>query len=443
MKNILLNYSHRIFPSKAQATMLSQQMFIENQVYNIVLQLLQTQAKEFSANKKHFQNMNQFFGTNLSIPSFKNISDSEIDRKVNSILKSRELFGELDTRQQARNIAKRAFWDGFRGKGFASFHRYDSNQGAFSWVNARVKLNETHVRFSKRIGEIKVKRERLFPDNSKIKTVRIKKKNNKFYVIFGIELDKSIKILTDFSKSSKLLGMDTNNGHVDFSNGESLKYRRSFTENELKIKSKKGKGKKTSHQKRLTKLLNEFSNIRKIQIKQSKRIEKSKKFKIKLGSNYKKDRLKLSKLQEKHANRRKNSLDKTSNEILSKEFSILFIENLAVKKMTSKNNKSNGMGDSKQKSMRKNILNFSYGELHSKLEYKAMLMDRLVISVDPAYTSQDCSSCGKRQKMPLSARVYECDCGLKLDRDINSAKNIEAKGQKYFFEELNPSSLAA
>lgn len=40
-------------------------------------------------------------------------------------------------------------------------------------------------------------------------------------------------------------------------------------------------------------------------------------------------------------------------------------------------------------------------------------------------TTQMCSSCGYKQKLELSQRVYECpECGMKLDRDINAAVNI-------------------
>ena len=114
--------------------------------------------------------------------------------------------------------------------------------------------------------------------------------------------------------------------------------------------------------------------------------------------------------------------------------------------MTSKNShkkKSNGMSKGQHKSMRKNILNFAYSTLHSKLYYKAMLMDRLVLFVDPAYTTQDCSSCGSRQKMPTKIRTYNCDCGFSLARDWNSAINIKTKGYQTFFEAINTSSLTS
>jgi len=52
-----------------------------------------------------------------------------------------------------------------------------------------------------------------------------------------------------------------------------------------------------------------------------------------------------------------------------------------------------------------------------------------IVKVNPAYTSQTCSGCGHRQKMPLAQRVYRCPCcKLEIDRDHNAALNILALG---------------
>lgn len=55
---------------------------------------------------------------------------------------------------------------------------------------------------------------------------------------------------------------------------------------------------------------------------------------------------------------------------------------------------------------------------------------RLVIPMKLGnYISQTCSSCGHRQKIPLSERVFKCPCcGLELDRDHNAAVNILGLG---------------
>ena len=63
------------------------------------------------------------------------------------------------------------------------------------------------------------------------------------------------------------------------------------------------------------------------------------------------------------------------------------------------------------------------------LSFKAAWAGRSFIAVNPAYTSQDCSACGHRQKMPLADRVYRCPCcGLELDRDYNASRNIRTLG---------------
>ena len=56
---------------------------------------------------------------------------------------------------------------------------------------------------------------------------------------------------------------------------------------------------------------------------------------------------------------------------------------------------------------------------------KAERAGRLVVKVDPRYTSQACSGCGVIVPKALGVRVHDCpDCGLRLDRDVNAAKNV-------------------
>jgi putative transposase len=60
---------------------------------------------------------------------------------------------------------------------------------------------------------------------------------------------------------------------------------------------------------------------------------------------------------------------------------------------------------------------------------KAGEAGRTLSKVNPAYTSQTCSHCGHRQKMPLDQRVFNCPCCLvQLDRDLNASLNILALG---------------
>jgi putative transposase len=55
---------------------------------------------------------------------------------------------------------------------------------------------------------------------------------------------------------------------------------------------------------------------------------------------------------------------------------------------------------------------------------------RRVVAVPPAYTSQACSGCGVLVPKGLSVRWHACpDCGPRLHRDHNAAKNRERLGQ--------------
>ena len=59
------------------------------------------------------------------------------------------------------------------------------------------------------------------------------------------------------------------------------------------------------------------------------------------------------------------------------------------------------------------------------LAYKAEEAGVTIVTVCSAYTSQRCSSCGELVKKDLKVRIHICHhCGLVLDRDVNAARNI-------------------
>src|SRR5262249_15773690 len=72
----------------------------------------------------------------------------------------------------------------------------------------------------------------------------------------------------------------------------------------------------------------------------------------------------------------------------------------------------------------------AWGRFFRMTKSKAENAGRTFERVDPRYTSQICSNCGHRQKMPLAMRVYECSkCGTVIGRDHNSAITIDRAGQ--------------
>ena len=79
------------------------------------------------------------------------------------------------------------------------------------------------------------------------------------------------------------------------------------------------------------------------------------------------------------------------------------------------------------------IHDVGWGEFLNRLACKAESAGLPLQKVAPAYTSQDCSSCGHRVKKSLADRVHRCSsCGLELDRDLNAAINIMRAGNRPF-----------
>jgi putative transposase len=110
-------------------------------------------------------------------------------------------------------------------------------------------------------------------------------------------------------------------------------------------------------------------------------------------------------------------------------FQVIAVEDLSVHRMV------------RNHCLAKSISDAAWGEFLSMVRVKAEWAGRAYIAVNPAYTSQDCSRCGHRQKMPLSDRVYRCPCcHLELDRDLNAALNVLRLGLQALG--LAPSSLS-
>jgi putative transposase len=88
-------------------------------------------------------------------------------------------------------------------------------------------------------------------------------------------------------------------------------------------------------------------------------------------------------------------------------------------------------GASQKAGLNKSIQDAGWHHFLSILAFKAACAGTRVEAVNPAYTSQDCSGCGKRTQLSVSVRTHVCThCGLILDRDANAARNILWRGQR-------------
>lgn len=66
-----------------------------------------------------------------------------------------------------------------------------------------------------------------------------------------------------------------------------------------------------------------------------------------------------------------------------------------------------------------------------KLQWKCEKFGSTFIKMNPAYTSKTCSCCGRiNHNLKLSDRVYVCECGNIMDRDVNAARNLVINATK-------------
>jgi putative transposase len=124
----------------------------------------------------------------------------------------------------------------------------------------------------------------------------------------------------------------------------------------------------------------------------------------------------VARVHERIAWRRDNFTHLESRKIIN-AFGVIAVEDLHVSRMTHNH------------SLAKSIHDASWSAFFSQLTSKAAEAGHQLIKVNPAYTSQTCSRCGHRQKMPLDVRIFECPCcSVQLDRDLNAALNILGLG---------------
>lgn len=222
-------------------------------------------------------------------------------------------------------------------------------------------LNENKLSLSK-VGIVYVEIERKITGTPKTITIS-KTPTNKWFV--AISCDNVVKE-SKFDKTNKSCGIDVGIlSFVTFDNGNKIENPRFFE------KEQKELGKK----------------------------QKQKKWKA------------VKRIHERIANKRHDFLHKTTNNILN-NYDTICVEDIETNKLL------------KKKWCSKQINDVAWSMFANILSYKAEYADKTIVKVNPAYTSQTCSKCGTRTLMELKDRVFDCFCGLKIDRDVNAAKNI-------------------
>ncbi len=108
----------------------------------------------------------------------------------------------------------------------------------------------------------------------------------------------------------------------------------------------------------------------------------------------------------------------------SREFGVVMEKLTGIRRLYRK-------GNWQGRAYRGRMNSWSYYELQRQIEYKAHWEGIQVIYVNPNGTSVKCSICGSRMK-PEENRTLKCrSCGFIVDRDVNAARNILARGMRF------------
>lgn len=119
-------------------------------------------------------------------------------------------------------------------------------------------------------------------------------------------------------------------------------------------------------------------------------------------------------LQRKMSNIRKNHLHQTTTSIVKTKPRRIVIEDLNIQGMM------------KNRHLAKAIQKQGFYEFRRQLTYKCEWYGIELVVADRFYpSSKTCNSCGNIKKdLKLSNRVYKCECGYTMDRDLNASMNL-------------------
>jgi putative transposase len=263
--------------------------------------------------------------------------------------------------------------------GFPKFKCKGKSRDSFRLQNGAFFLDERFITLAK-IGQVKLKESNYIPLNALYKNVTISKEVDKYFASVSCVIE-----IPDVSLASSVLGID-----------RGLK--------ELLICSD---GTRIDNHK-ITKHYEK--SLSRAQRKLARKKLRSK--------NRRKQLLKVQKIYKNIKNCRLDNLHKITTSLVKTKPRFIVLEDLNIQGMV-KNHK-----------LAKAIADVAWGELARQLTYKTSWYGGEVLKVDRFFPSSKlCSSCGViKETLELSDRIYKCECGLEIDRDLNAAINLEHYG---------------
>ncbi len=315
---------------------------------------------------------------------------------------ARPWFAGIDSTVLQQNIKRldTAYKNFFDGRGFPKF-KNRSNFTSFTFAMG-VKIQGSRIYLPK-LGWMRFHNSRPIPNGFTIKACAVRKRQNGWYVSVRIE-DKSVPdYLTKSLKDVvKVIGCDLGiTKLVHLSDGTQI-------ENPKFSTSKKAK--------------------RTLKIRQ-RRVSR----KAKGSKNRRKAAKKLGLFHQKIGDKRQAYQWKVANKIVARNIDAIALEDLNISgmmrrcrvKVDEKTGRFLKNGQSRKKGLNRSISDAGWGELILKIEYLAAKQGKVVIKVNPKYSSQKCRNCGHIDQSNRDGEKFICvECGYHEHADIGAAKTI-------------------
>ena len=353
-------YKFRIYPTAKQEVLLAKHFGCTRWVYNY---FLNERKEQYQKSKKS----SNYYAQAKALTEIKKNEENQWLKEVNS-----------QTLQFVLRSLDTAFLNFFRGN--TQFPKFKSKKHKNTFTIPQFgTIEEDRINIPKFKDGIKVKLHREV--RGKIGKMTITKTpTGKYYVSIFTE-----QIIEELPKSNKQVGIDL--GLKDFA----------ITSDGKKFKNN-----------RYTK---KYAN-------QLKKAQQHLSRKQKGSNGFEKQKLKVTKIHEKIANCRLDTLHKVSKQLVS-EYDVIVCEDLNVKGMV------------KNHRLSKHIADASWGNFITLLQYKCNWYGKELIKISRFYpSSKVCGECGWiNQNLKLSDREWTCSCcGIVHDRDVNAGRNILKEG---------------
>jgi putative transposase len=363
---VIRTYQYRLYPTNAQARALDFLLWQGRNVYNAALEQRIAVYQETGKGITYPQQWGHFRDLRRASP---------------------DTLGVLNatSMQQTLRRLDKAFKAFFRRlkagetPGFPRFKgRYRFNSLEYRYGDGcKLRFDETGraLFYVQNVGEVKVKYHRPLPDDAVIKHVILKRRNRKWYVCLQLELPDPVVN----EHPGPMVGIDMGVYHL------------LALSNDAKIENPRW-------------LRASLANLRVAQRRLSRRQKGS--------HRRRKAAEQVARLHERIAHQRRDFWHKLTRHLVD-TYALIALEDLTLKFMIANPHLSLSTHDA------------GLGEFQQLLAYKAESAGTQVVTVNPAYTSQVCSGCGRVVEKALSVRVHCCpDCDLTLDRDVNAARNV-------------------